>query len=287
MSRFYFGDSSNSSNSGADDDDDDTLPYPAPLQRSDFLAPDFSPSTYLSSLRNRHQTLEDLRSELRSRSQLLSKELLDLVNSNYQDFLGLGRSLKSGDEKVEEVRVGLLGFRKEVEGVRGKVVEREESVRELVEERIAIRKQIAMGRALVDYDARLALLEGQLMVEMAGKSAAANGYEDFSDSEEDSDEEEEGAYSMSVSKLRRHVLKYRLIQQVGKGVGVEHPIIIAQAPRMMKVRNTLLLDLSAALQQAQSAGTSGADRVLKVMKIYADMDESVEAVKVLKSLKAA
>jgi hypothetical protein len=49
---------------------------------------------------------------LRSRSQLLNKELLDLVNSNYQDFLNLGNSLHGGEEKVEEVRIGLLGFRK-------------------------------------------------------------------------------------------------------------------------------------------------------------------------------
>ncbi|KAF2467835.1 uncharacterized protein BDR25DRAFT_344602 [Lindgomyces ingoldianus] len=282
MSRFYFGDSNSSAGS---DDDDDTLPFPAPLQRSDFLTPDFSPSNYLSSLRNRHQTLEDLRSELRSRSQLLSKELLDLVNSNYQDFLGLGRSLRSGDERVEEVRVGLLAFRKEVESVRAKVVEREECMKKLVDERVAIRKQIAVGRALVDYEARLALLEGQLMVETAGNSAMTNGYDDFSDSDEDSDDEE-GSYLVSVSKLRRHVQKYLLIQEISKGIGEDHPFITSQAPRMTKVRNTLLLDLSTALQQAKSAGVSGAARVMKVMKVYADMDEAAEAVKVLKSLKS-
>ncbi|KAF2179874.1 hypothetical protein K469DRAFT_673718 [Zopfia rhizophila CBS 207.26] len=284
MSRFYFGGSSNSSGS---DDDDDTLPYPTPLQRSDFLAPGFSPSNYLSTLHNRHQTLEDLRSELRSRSQLLSKELLDLVNSNYQDFLGLGRSLKSGDEKVEEVRVGLLGFRKEVEGVRSKVVERETDVKKLVDERVEIRKQIAVGRALVDYEARLALLEGQLMVETAGKSAMTNGYDDVSDSDEDSDDAEEGSYSMSISKLRKHVQQYRLIQEISKGIGENHPFITAQVPRMAKVRNTLLLDLSTALQQAKTAGAPGVDRVMKITRIYADMDESAEAIKVLKSLKAA
>ncbi|KAF2865843.1 oligomeric golgi complex component, COG2-domain-containing protein [Massariosphaeria phaeospora] len=279
MSRFYFGDS----NSNSDDDDgDDTLPYPAPLQRNDFLAPDFSPSAYLSTLHNRHQTLEDLRSELRSRSQLLSKELLDLVNSNYQDFLGLGRSLKNGDEKVEEVRVGLLGFRKEVESVRTKVVEREEEVRQAVDERVEIRKKIAVGRALVDYDARLKVLEEQLVIETAGKDAADDGVED-SDSEEDSDEEEGGPYGVSISRLRKHVLQYRLVQEVEKGLG-QHPFITAQAPRSMKVRNTLLLDLSTALQQAKSAGAFGYDRVMKVMKIYADMDESAEVVKVLKEL---
>jgi hypothetical protein len=265
------------------------LPYPAPLQRNDFLAPNFDPSKYLSTLHNRHQTLEDLRSELRARSQLLSKELLDLVNANYQDFLGLGQSLKSGDEKVEEVRVGLLGFRKEVESVRSKVIEREEEAKKAVEERVAIRKQIAVGRALVDYETRLALLEGKLMVESAGKHRP-NGVQDESESEEDTDEdededEEDGTYSMSISKLRRNVEQYRLIQEISKKVGEEHPFIVTQAARMIKVRNTLILDLNTALRQAKSPSGTNANRVMKIMKIYADMDESAEAVKLLQTLK--
>lgn len=207
------------------------------------------------------------------------------MNSNYQDFLGLGRSLKSGDEKVEEVRVGLLGFRKEVESVRSKVVEREEEVKRAVDERVAIRKQIAVGRALVDYETKLALLEEQLMVESAGKPGS-DAYDDSSDSDEDSDEDDdEGRYSMSVYKLRRNVQQFRLIQEISKGIGEQHPFITAQVPRMMRVRNTLILDLNTALQQAKSAGKPGADRVMKILKIYADMDESAEAIKTLKTLK--
>ena len=283
------------SNSSSDDDDDDdnSLPYPVPLQRSDFLVPGFSPSVYLSSLRNRHQALEDLRSELRARSQLLSKELLDLVNSNYQDFLSLGSSLKSGDEKVEEVRVGLLGFRKEVEAVRSKVLEREEEVRQLVEERIIIRKQIAVGKALMDYEARISLLEGLLMVESTGKDDEADEFDNVSDSEEDSDDEDEDEdeesdrrpYSTSVSKLRKHVLQYRLIQKLAMGVGDSHPFIVAQASRLAKLRNTLLLDLNTSLRQSRQAGVAGTNRVMKIMELYAGLDEAAEAIKVLKSTK--
>lgn len=275
---------SSTSASGSEDDDElDTLPYPTPLQRTDFLAQNFSPSTYLSTLHNRHQTLEDLRSELRSRSQQLNKELLDLVNSNYQDFLGLGRSLRNGDERVEEVRVGLLGFRKEVEGVRAKVLLKEGEVGDKLVEREGVRREIQLGRRLLGYEARLKMLEEQLVVEMVGKDALPTADEDdVSDSEESEDEDEEDTVGVSIAKLRRHVLQYRLVQQAEKALG-EHPFVAAQAPRMMKVRNTLLLDLSTALQQAKGAGTSGGERVMKIMKIYADMDESAEAVKVLKS----
>ncbi|OCK81009.1 hypothetical protein K432DRAFT_425313 [Lepidopterella palustris CBS 459.81] len=289
MSRFYFGGSSSASS--ASDSEDDSLPYPTPLQRSDFLAPNFSPSAYLSSLHNRHQTLEDLRSELRARSQLLNKELLDLVNSNYQDFLSLGSSLKGGDEKIEEVRVGLLGFRKEVEGVRKRVVEKEEEVVKLVNEKVQIRRHIAVGRALLDVEARLSVLEERLMVESAGRSDAAASDDNFADaveSDESSDEDGEGGEDsqfVSLSKLQNHVQQYRLVQKSSEGIGSDHPFIIAQEARMMKVRNTLLLDLSTALKQAKSAGVDGLDRVMKIISIYREMDEAREAVKVLKGLK--
>ncbi|KAF2801703.1 uncharacterized protein BDZ99DRAFT_512789 [Mytilinidion resinicola] len=284
MSRFYFGGSSASS---GDDSDEDNLPYPTPLQRSDFLAPAFSPSAYLSSLHNRHQTLEDLRSELRARSQLLNKELLDLVNSNYQDFLSLGGSLRGGDEKVEEVRVGLLGFRKEVEAVRKKVLEKEEEVADLVDDKVDIRKQIAVGRALLDVEARLSALEERLMVESAGKSGPGINGEDAVDidSEDTSDEEDEEGQSVSIAKLQKHVHQYRLIQKISEKIGSEHPFIVGQEPRVVKVRNTLLLDLSNALKQAKAAGADGVDRVMRIMGVYRDMDEAAEAVTVLKSLR--
>jgi len=108
-----------------DDDDDDfsSLPFPQPLARSAFTAPDFSASAYLSTLHNRHQTLEDLRLELRNRSKDLEKELLDLINTEYVDFVRLGSSLEGGDGKVKDLMVGVLGFAREVEGVKSKLVD--------------------------------------------------------------------------------------------------------------------------------------------------------------------
>ncbi|EDU44049.1 COG2 domain containing protein [Pyrenophora tritici-repentis] len=289
MSGFQLGDDSRSASSDEDDEDNlSTLPFATPLRRSDFLVPDFSPSEYLSTLRNRHQTLEDLRAELRSRSQLLSKELLDLVNSNYQDFLNLGNSLHGGEEKVEEVRVGLLGFRKEVDGLMEVVGSREEEVKELLDERRDVRRKIEVGRRLVDYDARLKELEAELMIETAGHETIILR-EDVSDSDEDEDEdedEEEEGYGVSIPKLRRNVLQYRLVLGLEKELS-EHPFVTAQAPRIAKARSTLLMDLSTALQQAKSAGSSGSGRVIKVMKIYTDMEESAEAVKLLKTLNSS
>lgn len=193
--------------------------------------------------------------------------------------------MKGGDEKVEEVRVGLLGFRKEVEGLERGVKEREEEVGRLVREREEVRRKIKVGREVVGFEGALKGLEEALVIE--GKEEAGNGSDDDDEEDEDDedeDEEEEGEVvgGMSIAKLRRHVLQYRIVREAETRLG-DHPFVGAQAPRMIKVRSTLLLDLSTSLQQAKAA--KAASRVVKIMKIYADMGEEAEAVKVLKRLK--
>lgn len=190
--------------------------------------------------------------------------------------------MKGGDEKVEEVRVGLLGFRKEVEGLERGVKEREEEVGRLVREREEVRRKIKVGREVVGFEGALKGLEEALVIE--GKEETGNGSDDDDEDDEDEDDEEEGEVvgGMSIAKLRRHVLQYRIVREAEKRLG-DHPFVGAQAPRMIKVRSTLLLDLSTSLQQAKAA--KAASRVVKIMKTYADMGEEAEAVKVLKGLK--
>lgn len=268
---------------------DDDLPYPEELKRDPFLAPNFSPSAYLSSLnvRTRHQTLEDLRTDLRQRSQDLSKELLDLVNSNYQDFLGLGGSLKGGEQKVEEVRVGLLGFQRGIEELKGAVEERRKEVETLLQEREQLWRERQVARGLLDIDARIAGLEEKLMVHSAGKKSSAGTEEDSDSSDDEEDEEEEGmdmggGTFVPLERLRRHTQQYLCLLEVIERVGPEHPFIKAQDSRVIRIRNTLLLDLGVALKQARSLGKSGRDRLLKLLALFRDLDEEKEAIKTLK-----
>jgi hypothetical protein len=284
MNKFYFGSGSGSISS----DDEDNLPYPEALPRSDFIAPDFDAPTYLSTLSDRHQTLEDLRSDLRERSQTLSKELLDLVNTNYEQFLSLGSDLKGGEEKVEDVRVGLLGFKRGVEDVRGKVRERKVEVDGLLKEKKRVSKEIALGRRLLEVDARLEELEDRLMVASLGQPV--NGGEDDAWSESEDDEEEEGDLEVdapsSTRKLQGLVLDCRQVEHLSASIGEHHPFITVQQPRMQKVRQTILLDLRQALKQAAGMGEAGNARLIKILSIYRDFGANADAVKVLKDLKS-
>ena len=282
MSQFYF----ESESASASSDDEDNLPYPLALPRSDFLSPDFSAPTYLSSLSSRHQTLDDLRSDLRERSQALSKELLELVNTNYEQFLSLGSDLKGGEDKVEDVRVGLLGFRRGVEDVRGRVRERRGEVEGFLKEKKEVGREIALGRALLEVDARLEELEDRLMVASLGR--AVNGHEDDAWSESEDEDEEEGLKvegGTSTMKLQRLVVDYDQIEHLSESVGKSHPFIAAQEARMIKVRNTILLDLSTALKQA-IALKEGRLRIIKILGIYRDLGAGEDAIKILKALKS-
>ncbi|KAF1363552.1 hypothetical protein EJ07DRAFT_173418 [Lizonia empirigonia] len=286
MTQFYIPSSLPSSSrpststSSTSSDDLATLPFAAPLSRSDFLAPTFTPHGYLATLSARHQTLEDLRSELRTRSQQLSRELLDLVNANYADFLTLGNSLRGGEERVEGVRVGLLGFAKEVEGLRAEVARRGDEVGRLLELRRELRGRIEEGRRLVEFDERLRECEEGLVVGL--KEGGGSDSSEEEEEEEEEDEHEDAQFGTSVVRLRRNVVLYRLVKEGVKGCE-EHPFVLAQSPRLAKVRSTLLLDLSTALQQARRAGPAASGRVMQIMKIYADMGEVGEAVRVLKT----
>lgn len=149
MSRFYFG-----SDSDSDNDNADSLPFPAPLPReafsTDIDAP-FSPTAFLATLRHRHQTLEDLRAELRTRSKDLEKELVELVNRDYVDFVGLGSSLSGGDGRVEDLKMGLWGFKRDIEGVVGRIGEVVEEVEKELKAREDIRADKVCGDDFVDW----------------------------------------------------------------------------------------------------------------------------------------
>ena len=201
------------------------------------------------------------------------------MNENYADFLSLGASLRGGDEKVEEVRVGLWGFKRDVEGLRGRVEARREEVEGLLKERKRIRGEVLLGRGLLEVEERVRNLEERLAV---GDERGEGG--DVSDSEEESEgEENEGV--VSPSRLRKHAQRYLLIRRLVERIGPEHPFLVKLEERILRLRQTVLLDLSNALKGMQASSDEEKGRVMKILGIYRDMGESDEALKVLRAWK--
>lgn len=195
------------------------------------------------------------------------------MNNEYQAFLHLGQDLRGGEEKVEEVRVGVLGFVKGVSGVKGGVVERRETLEGLLRERESIAREKEVGKGLLEVYTRIGELEDALAV-------AGNASEDDSEDEED---EEEGDDLMGVGRLRRLVRSYLGIRQLASAVGTEHPFLVKQEERMAQIRNTLLLDLGTALKQAKVTRRTNQSAILTLVSLYGDMDSPSAAIAILKA----
>ncbi|KAJ9604838.1 hypothetical protein H2200_010953 [Cladophialophora chaetospira] len=259
--RFYF--SSSDTGSDLDNDDDTSLPFPKPLDRSSFLAPDFDATTFLSGLTSRFQTLEDLQIELRELSQTLNKELVDLVNDNYQDFLSLGSTLSGGEEKIEDIRVGLFAFQRDVRGVRDLVERRREEVAQLLETKKEIRRETGVGRALLEIAERLEVLEEKLdlnkqrSIEPTTKTEGeAVGGEQWSQEwlEEppinDSDDEYDSDEANGIPpRLKRRTEDFLILKHLIGKHSPQHPFILAQEGRIRKMQEIILSDLDVAIRR--------------------------------------
>lgn len=272
------------------DDDDDintSLPFPVPLPRSDFLvAGTFDPSTYLSSVvAHRYQTLEDLRIELRTRVQNLNTELVELVNAHQEEFVGLGGSLRGGEEKVEEVRVGVLGLRREIGDIKAVVETRERDVGRALEERRRCRADIEVGRACLEFEESLGVLEGKLGLDSAQKKHDLE--ESDSQDSEDDDEDDSGGASIagvSLAKVDRRVGDLNAIERIASRAGQDHPFIRAQEARLSKCRELLLLDLRTCLAHLKgSSDASDIDHKMRVLRLFTELKSSKEAVDLLRS----
>jgi hypothetical protein len=246
------------------------LPFPKPLARSSFLASDFDPTTFLSSLSNRFQTLEDLQTELRTLSQSLNKELLDLVNDNYQDFLSLGSTLSGGEEKVEEVRVGLLGFQRELSLIRSKVDNRRDDVAKLVEDKRKLKQEIKLGRALLEIAERVKDLEGHLMIGEAARRRSNTGIPDGTTNDEEafdsfSEDSDDGSSASEdrphVRRLERLVEQYLVVKVLIRRHDIEHPFILTLEDRLHQIQITLRLDIEAKIKQVQRSDLERGDSV--------------------------
>jgi hypothetical protein len=269
-----------SSDDSSDFDDDAPLPFPEALPRSDFLATDFQPAAYLSALPHRHQTLEDLRSDLRDRSAAISSELLELVNSNYTAFLSLGNELRGGDDKVEDVRVALMGFRRAVEEVKTRVTTRKDETGALNTELRDVRAAVEQGRKMLEVSERLSSLEERLALDSL-PAGAGKEWDDESDEEEN--EDDDAFMGSSPVRLLASAQECSRIMASTSTLPHDTPWAIKTEERLTKCQNTLLLDLSNALKEAKKAGVKGQDRVLKYLAVYRVLGAEAAAVKALRS----
>lgn len=235
-----------------------------------------------------------MRQELRDLDQLLSRELLDLVNENYQDFLSLGNALHGGEERAEEVRVGLLAFQRDVNAIRDKVEARRAEVEGLLGKKKQLRKDANVGQALLDVAERIEELEQRLMIgENNGQGQREQSDEESDGFLEESDESESddgqappnAAAAVSLKRLEHHIQKYVAVTRLSARIGDDHPFLLNQQSRVNKIRSAVLHDLKTALEQAKNVGEKRDVKMLSILGLYKLMGEDPSAITALKNLK--
>lgn len=196
----------------------------------------------------------------------LSKELVDLVNDNYTDFLSLGDKLKGGEDRIEEIRVGLLGFQRDVTGVRNLIQQRSLDIQTLLNEKREVRKQIRNARNLLEIDERLEELESQLKLVITQDTAVSpmirvNPDErlgDFNDWPEEwlrdddeaiiFDEQEDIDTPHVPAHVAAGLQKFEAVQVLARKCGEHNPFVQAQRDRVSHIRDALRRDLEIAIR---------------------------------------
>lgn len=204
------------------------------------------------------------------------------MNDNYEGFLGLGNDLRGGDEKVEEVRVGLLGFKREIDSLKEKTEARRQEAEAHVLERQQIVQEMRTGKDLLEIDSRLEDLERSLDITPKANGHSKRPTDDANlDLSDESDSEiDEDTSAVPLSKIHRRVQQYTDMQRLVKRVGPQHPFIAAQDPRLKKIKQTLLMDLANTLKQCKKSDSQA--QTLKVLKLYETIGAAKEALFVLR-----
>lgn len=235
-----------------------------------------------------------------------------MVNQNYRDFLSLGSALQGGDEKVEEVRVGLLSFKRDVQAIRENVDTRRKEIEQSLKEKKRLREDANVGKSLLDFADRVEELERRLMIQQQSNqnivSKGGGGGSDRSTEEDDDTEDSDlsgtdtddsedygtgltgsggsaAASVVSLKKLEYHIQKYLYLTTLAARIGNEHPFLLNQRARIVKIRSTLALDLKTALEQTKHAGEKRDVKALTVLRLYNLLGEDISTVSQMKNLR--
>ena len=182
--------------------------------------------------------------------------------------------MRGGEDKVEEVRLALLGFRRDVDGLRGKLDGRRGEVAALVEQRRKVRKEIQLGRGFLMLDARLCELERNLMISNDKSDAIdPSRMDEISNaSDEDDYAEEDLEENLAVRKLRRCVEQFVALRQGLRNLS-EHVLKDQMWKRLLKAREALLLDTSNITKQIRITGDDP-DGIIEMMVLKSSIIDS-------------
>ncbi|CAO3569691.1 unnamed protein product [Mortierella alpina] len=247
------------------------FPLSMGIDRAALTAPDFDTDEFLSA--RRHLPLEELKAQLIAHMKELKTELIELINSDYADFINLSTNLNGVDRMMEELRKPLDRMKGDAIAVKSNLQSIVESLEQKLGHRAEIREKKACLQLLLNISESVSKVEGLLQI--SGGSASSAG-------------SREGSESISVSKrLERVAIEYNQMQYlVSKGANL--PFVTNIDWRLVRIKETMSENLSTVLRacispQNQAAGDAVANKesLTQCLRTYALIDQTSEAEKVI------
>lgn len=148
---------------------EEDLPSVRLITRDDFANEKFDAGEFLQSI-HKFQTLDDLRSQLRSWDNVLAQELVDAVNEDYSSFIGLGKSLNSGEDSVKDVKLEVRRFQSSLKKIKQGLDDK------VTETQLLLQQHKELAQIEAEASGLLTLMRGlndlELLVESPNQSVA-------------------------------------------------------------------------------------------------------------------
>ncbi|BFZ59953.1 hypothetical protein YB2330_000975 [Saitoella coloradoensis] len=254
--------------SDLDRDSSDLSSLLQPLTLAPFRSPSFSPTSFL--LSHRHTDLADLRAELDGLEEEVRAELGGLIERDYGEFVGLGRSLGGVGGMVGEVKGGLEEVKAGVEGIATRLKTTVDEIDRLLAEKAAVRADMKLARLLMGYAQALGELETDLRI------SSPNGVENHVNDSAES--------NTSLHQLQVHAESFTNLTYLRQKIPQDHPFSAACQSRFNSVETTLMADLAAGLREAAKSDTDKT-RLMGILKVYRELGKAGEATGVLQSIR--
>ncbi|KAF9935028.1 Conserved oligomeric Golgi complex subunit 2 [Linnemannia zychae] len=250
---------------------DSDFPLSTGIDRAALIAADFDTDEFLSA--RRHLPLEELKSQLISHLKELKTELVELINSDYADFINLSTNLNGVDKMMEDLRKPLDRMKDDAISVKSNLESVVENLEQKLKHRADIREKKASLQLLLNISESVAKVEGLLQISSGSEPAS---------------ELREGNESISVAKrLERVAIEYNQMQYlVSKGASL--PFVTNIDWRLVRIKETMSENLSTVLrtciqpsQLNETDAVSNKESLTQCLRTYALIDQTAEAEKVI------
>ncbi|KAK4050873.1 hypothetical protein OIV83_003295 [Microbotryomycetes sp. JL201] len=244
---------------GNADEGEYDLPDVDPLDGSVFRAPEFDASEFL--LTRRHTALDELRSELRAYQATLKSQLVAVINTEYEAFIGLSIGLRQANvsQSLATIKRPVLSIKSEVTRVKQELEGMRKDMADLLEQRKHLRETKSALRRLLETEQAVEKVEGLLKI----GDASLTGTKER--------ESIERSLESPARRIERVASEYSHMLYLVSKAG-DSPFIQSLEPRLSKASSVLHLELEQllvhTLKTAQRGDGESKDSLISLLRTY-------------------